>query len=146
MEVLIVYTTRMKKILLPLAGLIMGLLILGGLWYYYNFRTYAPVVYVTRDETGATTTLNTANGTSTVGAPVYSMAEVSTHTTTSSCYTVISGKVYDLTMWVNLHPGGKQAILSLCGVDGTQRFMQSHGGAQKQMDILSRYYIGNLSN
>jgi len=68
------------------------------------------------------------------------------HKDASSCYTVISGKVYDLTLWVNMHPGGKGAILSLCGIDGTAKFMAKHQGAQKQMDILARFYIGTVSS
>jgi cytochrome b involved in lipid metabolism len=48
-------------------------------------------------------------------------------------------------MWINLHPGGRDKILSICGKDGTAPFMAQHHGAQLQMDILARYYIGNLS-
>lgn len=135
----------MKKIILPVVGLVIGLAVLGGVWYYYNFNKYAPTTYVTEvtTETGTTTTtIDTTTGTQTPGAPRYTLAEVSAHNSATSCYSIVNGKVYDLTMWVNLHPGGKQAILSMCGVDGTAKFMGQHHGAQKQMDILARYYIG----
>lgn len=121
----------------------------GGAWVWKTLDTYTPTTYVeeTQNVDGTTTvnTVNTTTGTTTPGAPTFSMVEVGQHTTVTSCYTVISGKVYDLTAWVNLHPGGKQAILSLCGVDGTQRFMQKHGSAPKPNSALARYYIGNLA-
>lgn len=121
---------------------------IGG-WIWKTLDTYTPSTYVEEttnaDGSTTTTTVNTETGTSTPGAPGYTLAQIATHNNASSCYTAISGKVYDLSAWVNLHPGGKQAILSLCGTDGTQRFMAQHHGAQKQMDILARYYIGNLS-
>jgi cytochrome b involved in lipid metabolism len=127
---------------------VIGLVILAIVsWAFSNWKTYAPTTYVqerTDEVTGTTTstTVNTATGTTTQGAPSYTPAEVAAHNTAASCYTVINGKVYDLTLWVNVHPGGKPAILSLCGTDGTAKFMNKHKGAQKQMDILARFYIG----
>lgn len=133
--------------------LIIGILLLGvAAWAYSNWRAYAPEIYVQEkvDDNGVSTsttstTVNTATGTSTPGAPALTLAEVSLHKDATSCYSVISGKVYDLTVWINMHPGGKQAILSLCGTDGTERFTAQHHGAQKQMDILARFYIGKLT-
>jgi cytochrome b involved in lipid metabolism len=129
---------------------IIGIIILALIgWVGYNYVRYTPGTYVQEtvntDGTTTTTTVNTDTGTTTPGAPALTMATIGAHASASSCYTVISGKVYDLTMWVNLHPGGRAAILSLCGKDGTAPFMNQHHGAQKQMDILARYYIGNLS-
>jgi cytochrome b involved in lipid metabolism len=142
----VLYTiVYMKKTSIILA--ITALIILGiGAWAYSNWKTYAPVTYVqeTTTQTGTTTstTVNTETGTSTPGAPSYTSSQVAEHNTATSCYTIISGKVYDLTLWVAMHPGGKAAILSICGIDGTAKFMAQHHGAQKQMDILARFYIG----
>ncbi len=36
----------------------------------------------------------------------YSMAMVAKHGGSSSCWTAINGKVYDLTAWIGQHPGG----------------------------------------
>lgn len=137
----------MKKSTLIL--LIIGLLLAGvATWAYSNWRAYAPETYVQEtplsDGTTTQTTVNTETGTTTPGAPAFTMAQIAAHKDASSCYTVISGKVYDLTLWVKMHPGGTQAILSLCGIDGTEKFMAKHQGAKKQMDILARFYIGNL--
>lgn len=129
--------------------LVIGIILLGaGGWTYKNWKAFAPSTYVqeTTDANGTTTqtTVNTDTGTSTPGAPTFTMAQVGEHKDASSCYSVISGKVYDLTMWVNMHPGGRQAILSICGTDGTEKFMNQHHGAKRQMDVLARFYIGNI--
>ncbi len=126
----------MKKTTLILS--IIGLIIIGGAaWAYSNWKTYAPTTYVQESTDANGTTTQT-----TPGAPSYTLAEVSAHNSAASCYSIISGKVYDLTLWINMHPGGKSAVLSICGIDGTERFMAQHHGAQKQMDILARFYIG----
>ena len=138
----------MKSSTLILA-IIALLVIIGGGWYFYNFNKYAPSTYVeeTTNGDGSTsqTTINTSTGTSSPGSPSFTLSQIATHKDATSCYSTISGKVYDLTMWVNMHPGGSQAILSICGIDGTQAFMNQHHGAKRQMDILARYYIGTLS-
>lgn len=48
----------------------------------------------------------------------YSLQEVSKHNSANSCWTTINSGVYDVTSWINRHPGGPEAILSLCGKDG----------------------------
>jgi cytochrome b involved in lipid metabolism len=131
--------------------IIIGVILLGiGIWAYAGWNKYAPTTYVeesTDTTTGTTTqtTVNTETDTKTPGAPGYTQSQVATHNNASSCYAIISGKVYDLTLWINMHPGGSAAILSLCGTDGTAKFMAQHNGAKKQMDILTRFYIGNLA-
>lgn len=131
----------MKTILLWIIG---AIVITGAGWYYYNYIQYAPTTYVTDTPSGSTTT-NTVTGTTSTTTPTYTMVDVAAHKDASSCYSVINDSVYDVTMWVNMHPGGKGAILSLCGVDGTERFMKKHKGGEKYITILARYKIGVVS-
>src|SRR5690242_3032626 len=56
----------------------------------------------------------------------YTLAEVATHKNNSSCWTAINGKVYDLTSWINRHPGGPERILNICGTDATDAFNIQH--------------------
>jgi cytochrome b involved in lipid metabolism len=51
----------------------------------------------------------------------YTMSEVAQHSSKEDCWTVISGSVYDLTGFVNRHPGGDE-ILRACGTDATTLF------------------------
>jgi cytochrome b involved in lipid metabolism len=74
----------------------------------------------------------------------FTLAQIATHNTQSSCYSAISGKVYNLTSFFSGHPGGSAAILSLCGHDGTAGFMAQHGGASRPQSELAALYIGTL--
>ena len=81
-------------------------------------------------------------------APVaagYTMERVRANNTSSSCWSVISGNVYDLTKWINSHPGGSGAIISLCGKDGTADFMGMHAGQGKPQSRLAGYLLGPLA-
>lgn len=71
-------------------------------------------------------------------------AEVAKHASAADCWSVVSGKVYDLTSYVNSHPGGSGAISALCGKDGTQAFSGQHGGAPSPTNTLAAFLVGNL--
>lgn len=73
------------------------------------------------------------------------MAQVATHSNSTSCWTVIRGNVYDLTTWISKHPGGKSAISKLCGRDGTNEFVDQHGGSAQQENTLATFKIGVLA-
>ena len=75
----------------------------------------------------------------------YTMAKVKENNSAASCWSVISGNVYNLTQWINQHPGGPSAIASLCGVDGTASFNAQHRGEGKPTQRLSGYLLGPLT-
>ena len=74
----------------------------------------------------------------------YTMAEVKAGNSAQKCWTAVSGKVYDLTPALTQHPGGKAAIMSLCGIDGTSAFTNQHGGQSNPMSMLNGLQIGIL--
>jgi cytochrome b involved in lipid metabolism len=74
----------------------------------------------------------------------YTMEEVAKHNSKESCWTVIRGEVYDLTNWIDKHPGGADKILKICGKDGTDLFVRQHGGKEKPEKILEGFEIGVL--
>lgn len=51
----------------------------------------------------------------------FTMAEIATHNSKTDCWTVISGQVYELTDFVNRHPGGNEVVRA-CGIDATTLF------------------------
>ncbi len=75
----------------------------------------------------------------------FTMADVAKNNSATSCYSVVRGKVYDLTAWISKHPGGEGAIKRMCGVDGTAGFTGKHGGSAGPEGALDRYYIGDLA-
>lgn len=74
------------------------------------------------------------------------MNEVATHNTPQDCWSVVDGKVYDLTQWIDKHPGGAVVIKALCGKDGTAGFTSKHGGEVKPEQQLASYLIGTLKS
>ena len=78
-------------------------------------------------------------------AASYTMAQVSANKSAAKCWSVINGDVYDLTKWVNAHPGGAGAILSLCGTDGTQDFDAMHRSQGRPISVLGNYLLGPLT-
>ncbi len=80
-----------------------------------------------------------------ISLPVFSSAEIAMHATESDCWTSIEGQVYNLTSFISEHPGGKRAILELCGRDGSVDFRDAHGkGGRGQVAVFTKYKIGIL--
>lgn len=76
----------------------------------------------------------------------FTMVQVQMHNSKSDCWSVVNGKVYNLTSWIGQHPGGKSAILSMCGKDGSAGFNDQHGGQSRPANELDGFFIGALSN
>lgn len=74
----------------------------------------------------------------------YTLAQVAAHNSSSSCWSAINGKVYDLTSWISKHPGGKQAIVSMCGRDGSAAYNGQHGGERRPANELAGFYLAPL--
>ena len=75
----------------------------------------------------------------------YTMEKVKANASATSCWTVIKGNVYNLTAWINPHPGGSSSIKSLCGVDGSSAFAAQHKGESKPESRLAGYLLGPLT-
>ncbi|KAL2635526.1 hypothetical protein R1flu_007005 [Riccia fluitans] len=71
----------------------------------------------------------------------YTLQDVSKHNTPEDCWLVIWGKVYDVTSWVKVHPGGS-LIYVKAGQDSTQLFDSYHPLYVRKM--LSQYCIGEV--
>lgn len=96
-----------------------------------------PAAHPSATSTSEETTLPTPSG--------ITLAEVGQHHTHETCWAAINGSVYDLTSWIPKHPGGEQAILSLCGTDGSAKFNRQHGGNSMVLSILAGFKIGTLA-
>jgi len=113
-------------------GIAVVILLLGGVYLLSKSQT-SPIVSA---PTGTTT--STASGT------VYTLAEVQTHNTPASCWSVMSGNVYDLSSWIARHPGGEGPIKGMCGTDGTAAYMGQHGSSRRPASALALLKIGAL--
>jgi hypothetical protein len=74
----------------------------------------------------------------------YTLAQVKANNSAKSCWAVVDDYVYDLTKWINSHPGGAGAIVSLCGTDATASFKAQHQNQAKPAVRLDSYKLGPL--
>lgn len=73
----------------------------------------------------------------------YTMSEVQQHSSLDDCWMVIFDKVYNITEFVDIHPGGDFILLEYAGRDATHPFLSSrHGSSAYKM--LDKYWIGIL--
>lgn len=75
-----------------------------------------------------------------------SMDEVEANDTPESCWAVMEDTVYDLTDWIDQHPGGEERIQQLCGTDASDAFDDQHGGQDEPEGQLSEFEIGTLED
>ncbi|KAF3599657.1 hypothetical protein F2Q69_00036737 [Brassica cretica] len=72
----------------------------------------------------------------------YSKSEVAEHNKRDDCWIIIKDKVYDVTSYVEEHPGG-DAILDHAGDDSTDGFFGPQH-ATRVFDMIEDFYIGQL--
>ncbi|KAK6354859.1 hypothetical protein TWF696_003990 [Orbilia brochopaga] len=70
-------------------------------------------------------------------------AELLTHDTKEQLYVAIHEKVYDVSKFVDEHPGGEEVLLDVAGQDATEAF-EDVGHSDEAREILSGYLIGDL--
>ena len=95
--------------------------------------------------TPTSTTSPTPTPTPSASTSGYTMAQVKANNSAKSCWAVIDGFVYNLTTWINSHPGGAGAIVSLCGTDATSTFKSQHANQGKPAAKLDSFRLGALS-
>jgi cytochrome b involved in lipid metabolism len=84
--------------------------------------------------------------TSTPKPAALTATEVAKHNTGTDCWSVINGQVYDLTSYVNSHPGGASLIKAICGKDGSAAFAGQHASASKPNNVLAAFALGPLAS
>jgi len=120
----------------------------GATAVWAGVGTSTPVPSASMPAVPSSPATTTSTTTSPAGSPAaearYSPAEVATHADATSCWASIDGSVYDLTEWINAHPGGPQRILALCGTDASAAFAAQHDSQPKPADQLTQFRIGLL--
>ena len=69
-------------------------------------------------------------------------AELQAHAEPNNCWISISGKVYDVTGWLDKHPGGQMPLINQGGRDATDAFAAFHPEVVR--DRLQPFCIGQL--
>ncbi len=72
-------------------------------------------------------------------------AEVAKHDSANDCWSIVRGKVYDLTSFVSRHPGGQSEIKAICGRDGSSSFLSQHSGDSQASSQLAAFLLGDFN-
>lgn len=150
------YNARMKKIVL----ILVILALIAIIWVYVKDSRNAPKPHSNNQTSSTASTSSAANAlggvmsinatnssggsNSTGNIKTFTIANVANHKGEGDCWTIIGGKVYNLTSWIHQHPGGDRNILKICGIDGTRPFEQQHGSSAEAQTKLTSFYIGDL--
>ncbi|KAG6417190.1 hypothetical protein SASPL_119341 [Salvia splendens] len=76
-------------------------------------------------------------------AKVFTLAEVSEHSNSKDCWLVIGGKVYDVTKFLDDHPGGDDILINATGKDATEDF-DDIGHSPSAMTKMEEFLIGDI--
>lgn len=76
--------------------------------------------------------------------PSFTPAEVQSHNTEKSCYVTLGRNVYDVTGFLDAHPGGSDLVLEYGGRDVTEILKDeiSHEHSDAAYEILDEYHVG----
>ncbi|CAL5430776.1 unnamed protein product [Camellia sinensis] len=81
---------------------------------------------------------------------LYTMREASQHNTKDDCWVVIDGKqqrrtllVYDVSTYLDEHPGGDDVMVAATGKDATDEF-EDAGHSKSARELMETFCIGEL--
>jgi len=129
-------------------NIVVGLAIFFA-WAFMVSLMVAGLLMQQLSTTGFSTTGGNIQGNSTnqQGSVVLTLEEIALHNDQNDCWIIVNNNVYDVTSYLQAHPGGADAILPYCGSDGTQGFATQDKPKPSQhsstaASLLSQYYIG----
>ncbi|TPX07100.1 uncharacterized protein E0L32_010995 [Thyridium curvatum] len=77
-------------------------------------------------------------------SPTFTQSEIATHTRADDAWIIIHGKVYDVTSFLDEHPGGRDVLIESAGKDATADY-DFAGHSDDATGMLRRFEIGALS-
>lgn len=73
----------------------------------------------------------------------YTLEDIRVHNMSNDTWLIIHDKVYDITSFLEEHPGGEEVLLEQAGADATESF-EDVGHSTDAREMLTQYYIGEL--
>lgn len=102
------------------------------------FLLIVSLIYLTNLFSGNTTPPANRSATASL-----SSSDVAKHSTADDCYLIINNNVYNVSSYMNSHPGGSWVIASRCGNEVTGIFAQIH--SNRAWDLLAKYKLGTIA-
>jgi cytochrome b involved in lipid metabolism len=122
-----------------IVGIVGSILVFAMIFFYSNqYKSNIPNL-----------TRSIAN-TNSLSSPItLTASEVAKHNSASDCWIIIQGSIYNVTQYLNIHPGGSDRIAPFCGQDATSAFVTQGGkgshSSQASLD-LSKLKLGQLND
>ena len=69
--------------------------------------------------------------------------ELQNHRSRDDCWVLIHGKVYDMSDFIQKHPGGQKFILQNAGFDGSAQYDDAYH-TDEQQEQLQKFLVGNF--
>ena len=99
-----------------------------------------------KSATPSTSPSKSATPSATTALTKLTLEEVMKRDSSTSCWSIVYGNVFNLTKWITKHPGGAEKIRAICGKDGTTSFERQHNGDAGAANQLSSYFLGKLGD
>lgn len=142
---------KLTTVSLFIFGVVVSAILTAGLVFYQNNKGNQGA----NSQTGSYIQ-NTINKISTSGGSLtLNMTEISKHNIQSDCWMLINGKVYDITNYFGIHPGGSGVMDATCGKDATSAYntkdpystssSTSSAHSSGAVGLLGNYFIGNFN-
>ncbi|KAG5671071.1 hypothetical protein PVAND_001285 [Polypedilum vanderplanki] len=74
---------------------------------------------------------------------LFSLKDIATKNSNKGAYLVIHNDVYDVTNFLNEHPGGEEVLLEQAGKEATEAF-EDVGHSTDARELMKKYKIGEL--
>ncbi|XP_013407480.1 cytochrome b5 isoform X2 [Lingula anatina] len=74
---------------------------------------------------------------------IYREEEVKKKNSAQECWLILHDKIYDVTKFLEEHPGGEEVLLEQSGKDGTEAF-EDVGHSTDARQLMEDYLIGEL--
>ena len=120
-------------------GLIGSVIVIGATVFYgIQYKSNIP-----------NPTRSIANTSSPSSPITLSVSEVAKHSSASDCWQIINGGVYQVTEYLNTHPGGASRMIPYCGTDATVAYDTKDGRGSHSLQAaqdLASLKLGNLND
>ncbi|OIW04605.1 hypothetical protein TanjilG_18082 [Lupinus angustifolius] len=73
----------------------------------------------------------------------FTFDEVAKHNNVKDCWIIVNGKVYDVTPFLDDHPGGDEALVTATAKDATIDF-EDIGHSDTAIEDMKKYYVGDV--